>query len=746
MATAPLPADRSLEVVGGAEAAENRVIEASQSIINEISKTFQEVYRARLPIETRWMEDLRNFHGKYSERIETDLTKAERSTVFVNLTRQKTNAWEARLSDLLFPTDDKNWGVKPTPTPQLVEAAKNAMAQAKDQVEQANAAVAAGDPRAEIIAQQADAFAKTAVDSEAEIAESKKRASSMEQVIEDQLIESDYATRCRDIIADGCRLGTGILKGPVTSSRLRQQWRPDKLSWLLEQLPDPIPEGIRVDPWHFFPDMSANVISEAEFTFERSLPSKKDLRRFAVKFGFNRAAVKRLLEEGPGNTTSELDHLTSIRSLIGEGEAIKDRYVMLEYHGPISCHDIAILLRAMGNEEAAREIEDDKDPFEEHRVIIHFIGNEVLKIAPDYPLDSQETLYSVWNFEKGETSIFGYGVPYLARDPQKIINGATRMIMDNAALSVSGQILINKSAVEPEDGTWGLRPYKVWLMDSTMLQQSPIPPFQIVPIPNNQTQLGGIIEMGRAFLDEQVSMPQIAQGEQGSTSQTLGGMSMLFNSANVVFRRVVKSWDDELTKPTIRRFYHWNMQFNPDDSIKGDMQVDARGSSVLLVREIQSQNLMAVMTNWTVHPVIGPWVTPKVREGLAKTLQTMMIDPADMLVTQDEYNKAMADAAAAQAEGGGEDPELAGKMKLAEFERETKQLVLASERELKLLELGLRENLSLAQIEAALEGKRIDVGAKERMHAANIGVEEQRRRAAEAVGTPPQEAVGVGVG
>jgi hypothetical protein len=45
---------------------------------------------------------------------------------FVKLTRHKTNGWAARLSDLLFPTDEKNWGIQPTPMPELAKAAKQA--------------------------------------------------------------------------------------------------------------------------------------------------------------------------------------------------------------------------------------------------------------------------------------------------------------------------------------------------------------------------------------------------------------------------------------------------------------------------------------------------------------------------------------------------------------------------------------------------------------------------------------------
>ena len=44
-------------------------------------------------------------------------------------------------------------------------------------------------------------------------------------------------------------------------------------------------------------------------------------------------------------------------------------------------------------------------------MIVHFCNNEVLRIAEEWPLDSGASLYSVWNYSKGETSIFGSGVP-----------------------------------------------------------------------------------------------------------------------------------------------------------------------------------------------------------------------------------------------------------------------------------------------------------------------------------------------
>lgn len=63
----------------------------------------------RQPIEDRWIEDIRQWHGRYDPDTERKL-KADptRSSVFSNLTRSKTNAAEARLIEILLPVDDRN--------------------------------------------------------------------------------------------------------------------------------------------------------------------------------------------------------------------------------------------------------------------------------------------------------------------------------------------------------------------------------------------------------------------------------------------------------------------------------------------------------------------------------------------------------------------------------------------------------------------------------------------------------------
>ena len=93
------------------------------------------------------------------------------------------------------------------------------------------------------------------------------------------------------------------------------------------------------------------------------------------------------------------------------------------------------------------------------------------------------------------------------------------------------------------------------------------------------------------------------------------------------------------------------MQFNEKPEIKGDYEVDARGSSVLLMRELQAQNLMVIAIQMGGHPIFGPML--RNRELLKKIFQAYMIPAEEVMLTDDEIDAVLAAAAAEQRGGGG---------------------------------------------------------------------------------------------
>ncbi len=770
-----------------------KIADGMAGVVMRLHAEARDRVQKRRQIEIRWIQDMRLYYGRYDEVTEKGLeaSNGQKSRAFIPLARTKTNLWEAELNDRLFPADDRNWGISPTPVPDLANEAERAKQEAieaeaeaerlkEQQRTQAEAQAVAGEgsepmpaPEGgddlEAMAQVAAGHAQDQRDIERlvrqQMAVATKRAQAMEQEMDDQLTECVYPKRSRDVISDACRLGVGVMKGPMFASKPRRAWEQvDENVYALKDIKQDKPQFYRVDPWNFFPDPNAQDMEFSESELERHLPNKRQLRKMARELDFNQKAVRELLTEGPGHgSTDDLQFITYIRNITNEGEAVTGRYVVWEYHGALECDEVCDLLRSLGKEQEADRFQEEHDPIEETRVIVHFCNGKLLRLAEAYILDSGESLYSVFPFEKSEGSIMGaVGVPNLMGDALRALNAAWRMMIDNAALSVGPQVVVDKNLIEPEDGDWRLTGRKVWQRtgagDVVNKEQKP---FETFDIPLNQAQLAGIIELALKFIDDVTGLTIPGQNDDSvPAAQTVGGMAMQQNAIGVIFRRVVKNWDDDLTTPVIRRLYDWNMQFSDKAEIKGDMKVEARGTSALLVKELQSQHLSNIVQNWTVHPVLG--VALKAYDAMRMALQSLSINADDLLITREDFEQKLQDMA--QAQPSPEQIRAEAAIQVATInaksatERSNVELTIAQIRErtegMKLVHSG---EMTTAELNAMLSDKREERAMKshekdqdrqsiERVKAVEIAVENQRAQEARADGLPEAAATGKEIG
>ena len=161
------------------------------------------------------------------------------------------------------------------------------------------------------------------------------------------------------------------------------------------------------------------------------------------------------------------------------------------------------------------------------------------------------------------------------RQPQAIVNAAWRIMLDNAAISSFTQTEVDTEVIEPAEGDdYGMRARKVWLRRASADPAKPGIKFH--EIPTRQPEMAAILEIAKQFIDKETSIGVLAEGEQGAATKTAGGMTLLMNAVNVVFRRIVKNFDDGITEPSLERAYDYLMRFSPMDDIKGDYQFQAR--------------------------------------------------------------------------------------------------------------------------------------------------------------------------
>lgn len=640
----------AVEAARKAEAEKERMKAFVATLTTEANRRVQR----RDIIERRWIEDLRQYHGHYDPDLIKRLQEMEGSQVNINMTAPKTDALVARLWDLLFPTDDRNYSVAPTPVPEMTEEAEQvakeierlnteadqAMDVAAQQVEAGNQEAAElSESAARTMEGQVNELQNKADELADRMTQAKSHANLMQDEIEDQLVTCNYQAEARDAIEDACKIGMGVLKGPVLGDQGKQHWRHevnangDTIGWAMDIIQDKMPAAYRVDPWSFFPDPDVRKVSHSNGFYERHLMNKMQMRKLAKRPDIDKDVVRDLLKGSPDRGSTPT-YLADLHDLTEQSSGdISDRYHVWEYTGPIETEDMEMLQAAFAKE---GEAIDELDELEEFHARIWFCQGHVLSFAM-HPLDSKEPIYSVFTIRADEASMFGFGIPYIMRHPQAVMNGAYRMMMDNSGLSTAPQVIVNKDAVTPEDGSWTLRARKVWLRNSTA-SMAGVPAFETFNIPSNQGELANIIALSNETIDSVTSMPALAQGEQGSgVTKTAQGMALLMNSSNVTFRRIVKNFDDDVTVPIVRRFYHWNMQFSDKDHLKGDYEVEARGSGALLVREMQAQNLIMIAQMFGDHPVFGP----RIKHGalLSEIFKAHMISTHDLVMTDREFRQ-----------------------------------------------------------------------------------------------------------
>jgi len=624
-------------------------------------------YRATSDVEKRWRKnaqlyfgDRNNSTGEFENTLRNGpparkAADGNRSRVVINIVRPKVDQAIARMCEILFPVDDRNWGLKPTPIPEMAGMV-------------GNPAMTVDPTTGQQTGLTADQEAKAIMEA------AKEATEGMERSIDDSLTECKFNGESRKGIEDGVRLGTMVLYGPFPARQTSKVWipRPDGTQEL--QINESIvPATMRWDPWDTFFDPSCGNDHQRGrgFILRRNV-NRKELRALVGLPGYDAEAIREVLRSPA----------TKVR--VAEGRVLRDQvrddsYEMWTYHGEIEPEEMELL-----------SSRTEGDPLTDVTFGVLIIVNDKIIGAMDSWVVDKTLPVDVWNWRKADDSPFGYGMPDELEHQQRVVNSAWRQVMDNGRTSLGGQIVMKKGMVIPQNNSYEITPNKIWLAKDDMedVRQA----FSVFEFNSHLQELLAIAQAAMQFADMETSMPQIMGGEQGSAPETVGGMVMLFNNANAVLRQRVKLYDDNITKPHLARYYDWKMANDPDPNIKGDFEIDARGSTALIERDIQNQALLN-LANITNNPRYIPHL--KEREELKAILKAFKVNPEEMMKPEDQVKQEME----AQAQQGGpQDPRLAA----AQIKAEVDMAKIEDSKEQRAVEAALaqedvqikRENLA----------------------------------------------------
>jgi hypothetical protein len=584
----------------------------------------------RYNTERRWLKDLRQYRGVYDPETLVRMDK-NRSKAFVRLTRTKVKTLDSRLIDLLFPVNgEKNWSIKTTPVPELDD---NTLALIAQQIFMQTGQIPTPEQIRMMIHEEAIA-----------------RAESMEKEMEDQLAEIHYRSIIRSVIHSGNLYGTGVLKGPFIREKVSKRWGKFGDDWAVVEIKKIYPTCEFVPVWDIFPDMSAKTPDDLRFVFQRHIMGRHKLSDLAKRSDFNGDAIRAYIKGKPEGNAQYEHYECDLRDMstparMGEGENQPDKtggytnkYEVIEFWGYIGKEDLI---------EAGIQGLEDMDECE-LAVNAWFIENVLIKAVVS-PIEGMEIPYYFYYFDKDETSIFGDGIPYIMRDPQMLFNAGVRAMLDNAAISAGPIIEANVELLARGEDPNDIYPFRVFQRKGVGVDAT-AQAFRVTSLPSYTNEFMGMVNFFMTAADEVTTIPRYMHGDQGLTgaaSQTATGLSMLMGSANITLKDQVKIYDDFVTKRYLRNVYHWNMEFNEKEEIKGDFEIVPQGSTSLIAKEVQLENLntfLGIATNEVFQDVVN------YDEILRELMNLYDLDNPKLIRTKDEIKMIREQRAQAMAQ------------------------------------------------------------------------------------------------
>ena len=555
---------------------------------------------ARQSDEDRWLTAYRNYRGLYGPDVQ--FTEEEKSQAFIKITKTKVLAAYAQIVDVLFAGSKFPIGIEPSYKPLGVSSSLHF--DPKEVSEETLNELTGGEPTATIARPELlkrsgpfqdqlgrvedklrDGAGKTPTALTFEPA--KEAARKMERTIHDQLEESQANKHLRSTAFEMSLFGTGILKGPFALEKEYPNWDDEgKYDPVFKTIPKV--EGVSI--WNFYPDPDARNMTEAEYVIERHRLSRSQVRALKKRPFFRDEAIEEAIDLGPNYNPHYWEDALEDNDASGKIE----RYEVLEYWGVI-------------DEETAEEAELDlpEDALDSGEIQINawLCNGQVLRLVVN-PFTPNRIPYHAVPYELNPYSFFGIGLAENMEDTQDIMNGFMRLAVDNAALSSNLLIEIDETNLVPGQDM-SVYPGKVFRRQAGAPGQAIFG----TKFPNVTGECLQVFDKARQLADEATGMPSFAHGSTGvmGVGRTASGMSMLMGAAAQNIKAVVRNIDDYLLSPLGKSLFSFNMQFNFDKAIKGDLDIVAKGTESLMRNEVRSQRLLQFM-QMTGNPTMAPFV------------------------------------------------------------------------------------------------------------------------------------------
>jgi hypothetical protein len=633
MANSGFIEDRGFSLEDVADASKES--EVISPLVKYVEERYIKAENSRRNDEERWLRSYRNYRGIYGPEVQ--FTETEKSRVFIKVTKTKTLAAYGQIVDVLFANNNFPISIEPTTLPEGV--AEDVHFDPADKTEGSGEAAMEspygfkgdGQPlppgatartlmdrlgplrdklRNIVGLKEGPGLTPTAITfSPAQIA-----AKRMEKKIKDQLEESNASKQLRSAAFEMALFGTGVMKGPFAVDKEYPNW--DEEGGYNPSIKT-VPSSAHVSVWNFYPDPDAMNMDEVQYVVERHKLSRSQLRALKKRPMFRKQVIDEVISLGE---TYVKKYWEDDLSDYQPNQDI-DRFEVLEYWGTVEREML---------EDNGVNIPEELVDLEELQANMWLCNGRVLRLVLN-PFKPSRIPYYAVPYELNPYSLFGVGIAENMDDTQMLMNGFMRMAVDNGVLSGNLVFEIDETNLVPGQDMQ-VYPGKVFRRQGGAPGQALFG----TKFPNVTQENLLMFDKARVLADEATGMPSFSHGQTGVTGvgRTASGISMLMNAAAGGIKTVIKNVDDYLLRPMGEAFFSFNMQFDFDPEIKGDLEVKARGTESLMANEVRSQRLMQFLQVVGGNPALAPFAKfPYVIREIAKSMD---LDPDKVTNNVDE--------------------------------------------------------------------------------------------------------------
>ena len=566
------------------------------------------------------VDSLNRRNGKYSIEKMSKINEAGSSDVFIGLTGVKCRTFESWVHDVYVNSGKKRtWALKPTPIPDLPNEEKERIA-SEALLQFAREVDQGAEPDESRAYQIASNLRSKIVQENYQI--SLEKAAKMSKFIHDQLIEGGWVKAFSDAVMDLSSSKACIIKGPIVRNRLKKKgWKKKGKKTVPDVGYEKVITFERVSPLDLYPGRTNKSVNDGPIA-EKMFISKESLLSNREEKGYIKDNIEYVCKMGAADSSlydmnfsdeieeverREHDPINMHMHMSPELEAI-------EYW----CHSSGSMLPDYG---ITKDMNGKKlDPLMDYDINVITVSGLIVFISLNEDILCRRP-YSVYGFAKEIGGFWYQGIPELLKNEQDIANAAARAMVNNLGIASGPQVVIPdiNRIPEGEDFT-AMYPWKIWQGVNTGGSNAPLVEF--FQPDSRAGEMLNIMNSAIRLADTTLEMPAFATGPErvAGAGRTSSGLAMLMSTSNRGLKRVLLGLDRYVYQDIIEKLYDYNMMFEEDDSIKGDMNFMSEGIVSLIMKEQLSDkriNLLQATNNEFDMKILG-------LDGRAKILSDAM--------------------------------------------------------------------------------------------------------------------------